>query len=182
MRFGLPSLFVALVASGPVIAPSARGDEIDDLVNARMEQWKVPGLSLAVVEDGDAVQGEGLRAGQRGAGRPRSQDTIYPVRIGRQAVHGHPGHDAREEWRIGLTDPIDKYFEHAPEAWKAITVQHLLSHTAGISNKLYQTIDMRKDYTDAETGREDRRDSTSTSPPARSGATATRVTSCSASS
>jgi CubicO group peptidase (beta-lactamase class C family) len=55
-----------------------------------------------------------------------------------------------EEGTIDLTDPIVKFFQNAPETWKGITVQHLLTHTGGISNTLYQKIDMRKDYTDQE--------------------------------
>src|SRR6185436_15136380 len=38
----------------------------------------------------------------------------------------------------------------APDTWKDITVRHLLTHTSGISNKLYNQINMRADYTEDE--------------------------------
>jgi CubicO group peptidase (beta-lactamase class C family) len=31
-----------------------------------------------------------------------------------------------------VSDPVCKYVENCPDAWKAITIHHLLSHTSGI--------------------------------------------------
>jgi CubicO group peptidase (beta-lactamase class C family) len=39
-----------------------------------------------------------------------------------------------EAGKIHLEDPIAKYFPEAPEAWRDITIRHLLSHTSGIQN------------------------------------------------
>jgi CubicO group peptidase (beta-lactamase class C family) len=39
-----------------------------------------------------------------------------------------------EEGKVGLDDPITKYFPEAPEGWKRVTVRQLLSHTSGIQN------------------------------------------------
>jgi CubicO group peptidase (beta-lactamase class C family) len=49
---------------------------------------------------------------------------------------------------MSLDDTISKYIADAPDTWKAITIRHLLSHTAGISNKLYDQINMRQDYSE----------------------------------
>jgi CubicO group peptidase (beta-lactamase class C family) len=37
-----------------------------------------------------------------------------------------------EDRKISLDDPISKYVEAAPPAWREITVRHLLTHTSGI--------------------------------------------------
>ena len=39
-----------------------------------------------------------------------------------------------EDGKIRLGDSIAKYFPEAPEAWRDITIRHLLSHTSGIQN------------------------------------------------
>jgi len=40
----------------------------------------------------------------------------------------------RESGKLSLGDSICKYVEGCPEAWKPITLKHLLSHTSGIPN------------------------------------------------
>jgi RNA polymerase sigma factor (sigma-70 family) len=40
----------------------------------------------------------------------------------------------REEEKLNLQDPIHKYIDPCPDAWRSITIHHLLSHTSGILN------------------------------------------------
>jgi CubicO group peptidase (beta-lactamase class C family) len=54
-----------------------------------------------------------------------------------------------EEGKIGLDDPITRYFPDGPEAWKAITVRHLLTHTGGTTD-YPEDFDFRRDYTEDE--------------------------------
>ena len=54
-----------------------------------------------------------------------------------------------EEGKIGLEDPITKYFPDAPDTWKQVTIRELLSHTAGFTD-YPKSFDMRKDYTEAQ--------------------------------
>ena len=39
-----------------------------------------------------------------------------------------------ERGKLRLQDPICKYLEDCPEAWREVTVSHLLNHTSGIMN------------------------------------------------
>jgi CubicO group peptidase (beta-lactamase class C family) len=54
-----------------------------------------------------------------------------------------------EEGKIGLDDPLTKYFPEAPAAWKQVTIRELLSHTAGFTD-YPKSFDMRRDYTEAQ--------------------------------
>jgi CubicO group peptidase (beta-lactamase class C family) len=38
----------------------------------------------------------------------------------------------QEKGKLSVDDPVAKYIENAPDAWKGITIQHLLTHTSGI--------------------------------------------------
>ncbi|PYP99407.1 MAG: hypothetical protein DMF82_24930, partial [Acidobacteria bacterium] len=55
-----------------------------------------------------------------------------------------------EDGRLKLDDPITTHLANSPEAWKAITVRHLLTHTSGIPDYTEGTIDLRRDYTEDE--------------------------------
>lgn len=37
-----------------------------------------------------------------------------------------------QEGKLGLEDPVSKYFEGTPASWKPITIRHLLTQTSGI--------------------------------------------------
>ena len=39
-----------------------------------------------------------------------------------------------EEGKIRLDDPISRYLDATPAAWKPITVRHLLTHTSGLKD------------------------------------------------
>jgi len=52
-----------------------------------------------------------------------------------------------EARKIGLDDPLSKFFPQAPAWWKQVTVRELLSHTAGFTD-YPEDFDYRKDYTE----------------------------------
>ena len=54
-----------------------------------------------------------------------------------------------KDGKLSLDEPISKYLPNTPQSWEAITVRHLLTHTAGLAYP-YQKLDLRKDYTDDE--------------------------------
>jgi len=39
-----------------------------------------------------------------------------------------------QEGKVSLTDPISKYYRESPEAWRDVTIQHLLTHSSGIED------------------------------------------------
>lgn len=40
----------------------------------------------------------------------------------------------QERGKLNVQDPICKYFDNCPEAWKEVTIHHLLTHTGGLPN------------------------------------------------
>ena len=54
-----------------------------------------------------------------------------------------------EEGKIGLNDPLAKYFDSGPSWWKDVTIRELLSHTAGFTD-YPKDFDLRNNYTEDE--------------------------------
>lgn len=52
-----------------------------------------------------------------------------------------------EEGKIGLNDPLAKYFPEGPSWWSGVTIHELLSHTAGFTD-YPKDFDLRRDYTE----------------------------------
>ncbi len=140
---------VALLAFA-FFAASAQADKIDEYIQAEMAQRKVPGLALAVVRDGEVVKVKGYGLSNVELNVAATPETIYQSgSVGKQFTATLTMILA-EEGKLSLDDRITKYFTDAPPSWQNITVRHLLTHTSGLSNGLYQKINMRQDYTEDE--------------------------------
>ncbi|MCI0389798.1 MAG: beta-lactamase family protein [Acidobacteria bacterium] len=146
--------FTAIVATillfaVPVLAQDSISAKVDDYVKTEMQKQHIPGLSLAVIKDGQIVYVKGY-----GFANVEHQIAAKPETIFQSGSVGKQFTAAAvmllvEDGRIGLDDRITKYFTDAPEHWKNITVRHLLTHTAGTTD-YPKDFDFRRDYTEDE--------------------------------
>lgn len=144
----LPLALLILLA----LVPQARAetDKVDDYVQAEMRKEKIPGLSIAVVRNGEVVKAKGYGLANVELGVAATPDTIYQSgSVGKQFT-ATLAMMLVEEGKLGLDDPVSKYLPSAPPTWRGITLRHLLTHTSGISNSLYQHLSMRQDFTEDE--------------------------------
>ena len=66
--------------------------------------------------------------------RTRTKETVYEIGSNTKQFTAAAIMMLVEAGMIHLEDSIAKYFPEAPEAWRDITIRHLLSHTSGIQN------------------------------------------------
>ncbi|MGH9857622.1 MAG: serine hydrolase domain-containing protein, partial [Acidobacteriota bacterium] len=122
-------------------------DPLDDFVKKEMEKRKIPGLSIAVMKDGKIIKAQGYGFSNLEHQVPAKPETIYQSgSVGKQFT-ATAVMMLVEEGKINLDDPITKYFPEGPQSWNAVKVRHLLAHTGGISNKLYDQMNLREDIT-----------------------------------
>jgi len=120
-----------------------------DYVRAEMQRQHIPGLSLLVVKAGKIVQAEGFGLANVELQAPVKPETVFQSgSVGKQFT-ATAVTMLVEEGKIGLDDPLTKYFADAPAAWKDVTVRELLSHTAGFGD-YPKDFDFRKDWTEDE--------------------------------
>src|SRR5262245_53003504 len=103
-------------------------DEIDDLVQAEVKRQNIPGVSIAVCRDGKIIKEAGY-----GFANLEHQVAAKPETIFQSGSVGKQFTAALvmllvEDGKLGLDDLISKHLPKAPEAWKEITVRHLLTH------------------------------------------------------
>jgi CubicO group peptidase (beta-lactamase class C family) len=144
------SIVAALTGLTLFVACSASADKVDDYVKAEMERRHIPGLSMAVVRNGEIVKAQGYGLSNLELNVAATPETIYQSgSVGKQFT-ATLVMMLVEEGKLALDDRIGKHIPGAPEAWKDIAVRHLLTHTSGLSNALYGKMDMRRDYTEDE--------------------------------
>jgi CubicO group peptidase (beta-lactamase class C family) len=126
---------------------SALASYVSEYVKTEMQRQHIPGLSLLVVKDGKIVRAEGFGLANIELQVPVKPETIFQSgSVGKQFT-ATAVMMLVEEGKIGLDDPLTKYFKDAPAAWKDVTIRELLSHTGGFGD-YPKDFDFRKDWTE----------------------------------
>jgi CubicO group peptidase (beta-lactamase class C family) len=108
---------------------------VDDFVRVEMKRQRIPGLSLAVVRNGQTVKAEGYGVADRVLKVPATPNTVYKIASVSKLLIAAGVMSLVQEGRIDLDDPIVRVIDEAPASWEAITPRHLLSHTSGLARE-----------------------------------------------
>lgn len=113
---------------------SAQQDSIDIFVNAQMQNRKIPGLQLAVVQNGRIVKSAHYGYANVQDSIPVNDKTVFPINSITKAFTGVAIMQLVEAGKLTLSSPIAAYLPGLPKTWNTVTVLQLLSHTSGIPN------------------------------------------------
>jgi CubicO group peptidase (beta-lactamase class C family) len=139
-----------MIIGSTVIAIAAdQPDAIDKYVQAEMARQKIPGLALLVSRSGRVVRAQGYGLANVELQVPVKPETIFQSGSMGKQFTATAVMMLVEEGKIGLEDPLTKFFPGAPAAWTQVTIRELLSHSAGFTD-YPKNFDMRKDYTEAQ--------------------------------
>jgi CubicO group peptidase (beta-lactamase class C family) len=130
-----PLLAVALALA---LSAPASADPVDALLARQQDRAHIPGVALAVVEDGKVAKlaGYGLANVEwRGA---VDADTPFQLASATKVFTGIALMRLVEQGKLTLDAPLTAFFPEAPEAWRGITVRQLASHTSGLPDDLGQ--------------------------------------------
>ncbi len=155
MDIGRPSLryFEALALGAalsyamPLIAADQATDPVRVFVRTEMHKQRIPGLTLLVSKNGKPIRTEGYGVSNLELNVPAKPETIFQSgSVGKQFT-ATAVMMLVESGKVGLEDPITRYFPEAPAPWKQVTVRELLSHTAGFTD-YPKDFDEQRDYTE----------------------------------
>ncbi len=140
---------LVLFCAAPCAAQDTITAKVDDFIKSEIQKQRIPGVSLAVVKDGQIVLAKGYgfaNVEHRVAVKP---ETIFQSgSVGKQFT-ATAVMMLVEDGKINLDEKIGKYLGSAPDVWKNITVRNLLTHTAGMTD-YPKDFDFRRDYTEDE--------------------------------
>jgi len=124
-------------------------DEVARAVRAEMAKQHIPGLALLVSRNGIPIRAQGFGLASLELNVPVKPETVFQSgSIGKQFT-ATAVMLLVEEGKIGLDDPLSKYFDSGPSWWDKVTIRELLSHTAGFTD-YPKDFDLRKDYSEEE--------------------------------
>ena len=115
-----------------VVAAAPRAQDIDGFVKGWMETQHVPAVAVAVIRNGSVVKAEAYGLADvehRVAARP---DTVFKIGSVSKQFIAVGIMLLVQDGKVALSDKVGKYLEGTPATWDAITLRHLLTHTAGL--------------------------------------------------
>src|SRR5208337_2247158 len=137
------------LSSAPAQSAPAPSVDVAEYIHREMQRQHIPGLALLVSRGGKIVRAEGFGMANVELQVPVKPETVFQSgSVGKQFT-ATAIMMLVEEGKVGLDDPLTKYFADAPAAWKDVTVRELLSHTAGFGD-YPKDFDFRKDWTEDE--------------------------------
>jgi CubicO group peptidase (beta-lactamase class C family) len=118
---------LVLLAGSPVWA-----DPIDDYVRAQMNRFHLPGVSLAILEDGRISRVAAYGLADVAGAVPATPETIFKIGSVSKQFIATAIMLLAQDGRLAIDDPASRYLDGTPPAWQPITIRHLLTHTAGL--------------------------------------------------
>lgn len=107
---------------------------IDTVVRAGMQQQHIPGLSLALIDNGNLVMAKGYGFANLEWGVPATAETVYEIASLTKLFTATGIMMLVEDGKLNLDDPVTYYCQGLPEEWQAITLHHLLNHSSGVNS------------------------------------------------
>lgn len=115
---------------------------LDGAIESQMAKHGLPGVAVAVVEDGQIVYSKGY--GKAGNGRPMTAQTQMLIGSQSKSFTALAIAQLVEAGKLDLNAPVQTYipwFRVADEAAsRRITIDHLLHHTSGLSDSGYGVV------------------------------------------
>ena len=137
MKIRIPMVCLVIVLLAGCTSPAVKQEEVDaetldafetELDNLR-QQMKIPGMSAAVVKDGQLVWARGFGYADVENGIPATAETPYHLASVTKPFAALVIMQLVQEGKLSLDDPVSRYGVSLPEGDK-VTVRHLMSHTS----------------------------------------------------
>jgi CubicO group peptidase (beta-lactamase class C family) len=137
IRLLLIGVAIWLAASGRMLAAAELSDEtrsqVDAKITSLLESSRAPGLSAAIVVDGQLVYEHGYGLADAENQVPATADTIYRLASISKMFTAVAALQLVEQGKLDLTAPIQQYVPSFPQKDQgAVTAELLLKHQSGI--------------------------------------------------
>ena len=134
VRQFVPILVLGCTLTSPLAArqPGGQAARLDSLVQREMKAQQIPGVAVAVIEDGKMVLARAWGYSNLETGTALDTSAIFELASVTKQFTAAALLLLAEAGKVGLDDPVSRYLEGTPATWAKITVRMLLSHTSGL--------------------------------------------------
>ncbi len=124
---------------------SSRLGDLDDYVAKAMVRWDVPGLAIAIVQEGKLLHARGYGVRSAGEDAPVDVETVFPIASCTKSFTAAAIAKLIDNGKVKWDDPISKHLPTLQlsdtELTAKMTIRHALSHRTGLptANMLWRS-------------------------------------------
>jgi CubicO group peptidase (beta-lactamase class C family) len=137
-RFWL-AVSVLFLSCAPLVAQTATPDKLqglDALAARAMQEWKVPGLAMAVVEDGKVIYSKGYGYRDVGKKLPVTVDTLFAIgsitKSFTSLTFSMLNDEGKVDWDKPVREYVPEFMLYDEVATQRATPRDLFSHRTGL--------------------------------------------------
>ncbi|HEX8882628.1 MAG TPA: serine hydrolase, partial [Candidatus Acidoferrum sp.] len=123
-------------APAPAASPAAKLEGLDDLAAQAMKEWKVPGVALAVVQDGKVIYAKGYGCRDLENKLPVTTATLFPIgsitKSFTALTFGILKNEGKVDWDTPVRTYLREFQMYDPVASEQATPRDLFSHRTGL--------------------------------------------------
>lgn len=105
---------------------------IERLIQDEMASRRIPGLQLAIVQNGEIIFTGAYGQSDLETAKPVTERTVFGINSISKAFTGVAAMQLVEAGKLDLDASVREYLEELPPSWEAITVRQILTHTSGL--------------------------------------------------
>jgi len=124
------------------VTVNARADNIDDFIHAEMTKTKIPGLSVAVIQNNQVIKESAYGVASIELNVPATLDTSYALASMTKIFTTAAIMLLVQDGKITLDEPITKVLPQLPAKWSKVTVRNCLSHTSGLPDEITDDVNV----------------------------------------
>jgi len=110
---------------------SEMANALNQFIPLAMQQARVPGLSIAIIRDGEVIYKQAFGLNNYWGERPITTDTIFEVASFSKPVTAYGVLHLAEKGVIDLDEPVTRYL---PEAPAGVTLRQALAHSSALTH------------------------------------------------
>jgi len=139
---GFPAVILMLLTLLPTLPGTSAGQPaplqgLNTYIEEGMATWKIPGLAIAVVKDGETVWARGFGVRHLGTGEPVDKNTVFAIGSATKAftaaVVGMLVQENLLDWDDRTTQYLPTFETSDPYVTRELTVRDLLTHRSGLN-------------------------------------------------
>jgi D-alanyl-D-alanine carboxypeptidase len=127
-------VWITLFLSSFALLNPARGDQVDDYIKAQMQERRIPGVALEIVQSNRTVKIASYGLANVELQAPVTAETAFEIGSITKQFTAACILLLAQEGRISVEAKISRHLKNTPAAWQDITVRHLLTHTSGLKS------------------------------------------------
>lgn len=134
LNFTRTAAAAAPAGTAPAAKPSLDG--LDDFIAQAMKDWKVPGLALAVVQDGKVTLLKGYGYRDLDKKLPVTPNTLFAIgsitKSFTVSTLGMEMDEGKVDWDKPVRDYLPTFKLYTPELTEQMTIRDLITHRSGL--------------------------------------------------